>query len=182
MRQIVFYLLLFTSSLSCVSCGNTVTYPEKIFGTIGLNSSKIPSDFKRSFDEIRRQKRVGNVKIYSETEQKFIPATVQEYVSVNYQNLFEEDIKKIQELVGDDDSQPIIDAGLALFVYADEIYKKDYPRMAQMIEEGVSDEEINHAIAQLEATKGRELEKLRLKTMDLLFPYADKKGIDYKSF
>lgn len=181
MRQIVFYLLLFASSLSFVSCSNTGTYPEKIFGTIGLNSNKIPSNFKRAFDEIRGQKRVGNLKIYSEAEKKFIPATAQEYVTVNYQNLFEEDIRKIQALVGDDESQPIIEAGLALFVYADEIYKTDYPKMAQMIEEGVSDEEINRAIAQLEATKGIELEKLRIKTMDLLLPYADKKGVDYKT-
>lgn len=181
MRKIFFYLLLFACASSIVSCNSLSTKAEMIFTTIGLNGNKVPSNFKRAFDEIRGQKRIGNLKVYSETEKKYVPATAQEYIALNYQNMFEEDIKKTKELTADDESQPIIDAGLAMFQYADEIYKNEYPIIAKMIDDGAPDEEVNGIIAELEATKGAELERLRAKTMDLLLPYANKNKVEYKT-
>ncbi|WP_437922122.1 hypothetical protein [Sphingobacterium sp. LRF_L2] len=180
MKKTVRYLLLFLC-ITSVSCLKLETNPEKIFTTIGLNGNKIPSNFKRAFDEIRGQKKIGNLKAYSETEKKYVAATAQECIASNYQNIFEEDIKKIKALSADEESQPIIDNGLAMFQYADEIYKNEYPIIAKMIDEGIPDEEIDAAIAQLEATKGAELERLRIRTMDLLLPYADKNGVEYET-
>lgn len=181
MKKTAIYLLLFIGAISLVACNSSTTNPEKIFKTIGLNGNKIPSNFKRAFNEIRGQKRVGNLKIHSKTENKYVSATAQDYIASNFQNMFDEDIKKIEELSADEESKPIIDAGLAMFQYADKIYKNDYPIIAKMIDDGIPDEEINAAIEQLDATKGVELERLRVKTMDLLIPYADKNGVKYKT-
>lgn len=181
MKNIFLYLLLFACASSIVSCNTSGTNAEKIFTTIGLNGNKIPSNFKRAFDEICGQKRIGNLKVYSQTEKKYVGATAQQYIASNYQNMFEEDIKKIKELSGDEESQPIIDAGLAMFQYANEIYKNEYPIIAKMIDDDAPEEEINAVIAELEATKGAELKRLRVKTMDLMLPYVDKNGVEYKT-
>jgi hypothetical protein len=51
-----------------------------------------------------------------------------------------------------------------------------------MIDDGKSEEEINLAAKQLDDTKGIELDKKYKKVMDLLLPYADKHGVEYKRF
>lgn len=182
MKVLLSYLLFFTVVSSIVSCNFSSVKPEKIFTSIGLNGNKIPRNFKRAFDEIRGQKKIGNLKVYSTEKNDYIPATAEEYVKEHYAVLFEDDIEKIKALASDAESQPIIDAGLEMFRYADEIYKNDYPRIAQMIDEGKSDEEINAEIEKLESTKGVELGKKYSKTMDLLLPYADKNGVEYKTY
>ena|SRR5690554_1870440 len=182
MKKNLIYLLLFAFTLTAVSCNFSGTQPEKIFSTIGLNGNKIPRNFKRAFDEIRGQKKIGNLKIYNAEKNEYKTATAEEYVKSHYAILFDEDIEKIKALVSDVESQPIIDAGLEMFQYADEIYKKDYVRIAKMIDDGISDEEINAEIEKLESTKGVELDKKYNATMDLLMPYADKNGVEYKTY
>lgn len=179
MKRLAYYFALF--ALVFVSCGNSGTNPEKIFTTIGLNGNKIPSNFRRAFDEIRGQKRIGNLKIYDAKTKGYKPSTAQEYIEANYLHMFDEDMEKVKALKGDEESQPIIDAGLAMFQYADEIYKHEYPRIAKMIDDGASDEEVNDIIGQIEEVRGVKLGELRNKTMDLLLPYADKNGVEYKT-
>lgn len=176
------YLLFFIIAFSVVSCNMSGSKPEKIFSAIGLNGNKIPRNFKRAFDEIRGQKKIGNLKIYNVEKKEMEAVSAQEYVKAHYVIFFDDDIEKIKALKGDAESQPIIDAGLETFQYADEIYKNDYPKIAKMIDDGIPDEEIDAAIEELDNTKGVELDKKYNKTMDLLLPYADKNGVKYKTY
>jgi len=178
MKKIIFYLLVCTCCLA--SCNYLGSSPKKVFDTVGLNSNVIPTSFSNQFDEIRGQKRVGNLKVYSMEDKQFIPATALEYVTANYQNSLDPYIKKIQALKGNEESQPIIVAGLVMFQFMDDIYKNDYPIIAKMIDGGVPADEIDLAIEQLESTKGAQLNQFQMNTMDLLFPYADEHGIEYK--
>jgi len=180
MKNLVLYLLFFACASFLVPCNNGGSNAEKLYTTIGFNSNKIPSNFKRVFDEIRGQKKVGNLQVYSPTESKLIPTTAREYVASKYQNMFDEDIKIIKGFFGDEESQQIIEAGLVMFQYADDIYKNDYPKIAELIDNDAPEEGINAAIVELEATKGAELTRLRLKTMELLAPYAEKNGVKFK--
>ena len=179
MKSIALYLFIAVAFFT--ACSGLSSNPEKLFTTIGLNSNKIPVKFKRAFDEIRGQRRIGNLKVYSPEKKDYIAANAQEYVASNYQHMFDEDIQKVKELSANEETQPIIDAALVMFQYADEVYKNDYPKIAKMIDDGVADDEVNAAIADLDATKGVELTDLREKMLDLLLPYVDKKGVEYKT-
>lgn len=181
MKKITRYLLLFLGFSTFFSCNSPQTNADKIFATIGLNSNKVPSSFQQSFNEILNHKKIGNLKVFSESKKEYVPASAQEFIAYRYKNIFDEDIRKVKELPADEESQPIIDAGLRMFQYAEEIYKDDYPKIARMIDEGASDEEINAVVTQLDATKGIELDRLRAKAMELLLPYADKHGVEYKT-
>ena len=180
MKKILLYLLLFASISSMISCNNMGVNPEKIFSKIGLNGNKIPRSFKSHFNEIRVHIANGTLTIVTPKNEVKKGVTATEYMLNHYPNMFDEDIKSIKELATDEESKPIVDAGLEMFLYADEIYKKDFLRIAKMIDEGKPDEEIDAAIESLDNTKGLELDKKYNKAMDLLLPYADKNGVEYK--
>lgn len=180
MKKTTLFILVIATVATIISCNFSGTSPKTVFETIGLNGNKIPRNFYRAFDEIRGQKNNGTLIIVTpEGETKNVSA--EEYVKTYYTKMYDDDIKKVKELSADEETQPIIEAGLEMFLYADEIYKTDYIRIAKMIDEGKSDEEINLEIEKLEATKGVELDKKYNKTMDLLIPYADKHGVEYKT-
>ena len=80
------------------------------------------------------------------------------------------------------EAEPIIKAGIELFEYVDEIQNKDFMMIAKMIDDGKSNEEVDAAARNLDDTKGIELDKKYTKVMDLLLPYADKNGVEYKKF
>ena len=182
MKKLLIFSFAIICAFSVISCNFSGVKPEKIFSAIGMNGNKIPTSFKRAFDEIRGQKKIGNLKTYNAETKEYKSVTAEEYVKSHYAILFDDDIEKIKALVSDTESQPIIDAGLEMFQYADEIYKTDYVRIAKMIDDGIPDEEIDAAIEELDNTKGVELDKKYNKTMDLLLPYADKNGVKYKTY
>ncbi|SFS34834.1 hypothetical protein [Sphingobacterium wenxiniae] len=96
--------------------------------------------------------------------------------------VFQQDIKSIQKLRTDEESEPIINLGLDMFRYAEEIYQTDFPRIAKMIDEGKPDEEIDTAIEELDNSKGVILDEKYAALMEQLLPYADKHGVKYKTF
>jgi len=53
-------------------------------------------------------------------------------------------------------------------------------RIAKMIDEGKPDEEIDTAIKELDINKGPIVDEKFNKVYDLIIPYADKHGVDYK--
>src|SRR5690554_2602619 len=98
MKKILIFSLMIVFMATLNSCNLSGTSPEKVFTTIGLNGNKIPRNFKRAFDEIRGQKKVGNLKIYSMEKKDYISATAEEYVNGYYIIMFDDDIKKIEAL------------------------------------------------------------------------------------
>ena len=53
-------------------------------------------------------------------------------------------------------------------------------RIAKMIDEGQPNEDIDTAIDELEASKSKLIDERFNKVYDLIMPYADKHGVDYK--
>jgi hypothetical protein len=155
--------------------------PEKIFDTIGLNGNKIPHGFHRHFKEMRQHKANGSLRILAEDNKTMKQATCEEYIAFAYKRTFEPDIENIKNLKGTDEAKPIIAAGLAMFEFADKIYKNNFPPIAKMIDEGKTDAEVDAAIDQLESTKGEELETKYKETMNLLIPYAKEHGVKYET-
>lgn len=155
--------------------------PDKVFQTIALNANKIPRGFERHFKEIREHKARGSLQIVDPQTNKMKPATASEYVAFFYGHTFDNDIKNVSALKETEEVKPIKEAALDLFTYADQLYKTDFPKIAKMIDEGASDDQLDQAIAELESTKGEELFAKYEKTMKLIIPYADKHGVEYKT-
>ncbi|EFK58676.1 hypothetical protein [Sphingobacterium spiritivorum] len=174
------YYIVFILSLCVVSCGlGEKSYPEMVFEKVKLNSNKIPDGFELHFTEIRGQLKVGNLVIVTpQNEVKKVNAT--EYVQNRYVNMFDADIRDIKDLKSDEETAPILKAALDMFQYADDIYKNDFPRIAGMIDEGKPAAEIDAAIAALEETKGALVDEKYNKVHDLIMPYADRHGVEYK--
>lgn len=173
--------LLFLSSL-LFSCNLYNDSPDTVFQQIGLNANKVPSSFERVFKEYRQMKANGTLQTLADDKKSMRPSTCVEAVNFYYGETFKEDIKKVNNLSKTDETKPIIEAGIELFEYAQEIQRNDFPKIAKMIDDGKTDEEIDLAARQLDDTKGVELDKKYKKVMDLLLPYADKHGVEYKKF
>src|SRR5690554_891496 len=182
MKKLLIFSFAIICAFSVVSCNMSGANPQKIFDKIGLNGNKMPRSFDRHFKEIRAQMTNNSLTIVTKDNEVKKGVTATEYIETMYIHMFEDDIKGIEELASDAEVQPIIDAGLEMFRYVDEIYKKDFPRIAKMIDDGTPNEEIDAAIEELDNTKGVELDKKYNKTMDLLLPYADKNGVKYKTY
>ena len=99
---------------SCTMFGSS---PEKVFKTVGLNSNKIPKNFKRTFDEIRAQKRNGTLHV-ANTDNSNKEATAEAYVTTYYTTMLTKDIEQIEALSMGKETKPIIESGLDLFQYA----------------------------------------------------------------
>jgi len=178
-RNLSFFLL-FTLCFSVLSCGQLGSnYPEEVFNKVMLNGNKIPTGFKKHFKEIRGQLKAGSLVIVTK-ERKVKKANATKYVANHYIHMFDKDIKAIQELDVNAETKPILAAALEMFLYADEIYKTDFPRIAKMIDDGKSDEEIDEAIAELDETKAPIVDEKYTIVYDLTMPYADKHGVKYE--
>lgn len=173
----IFFLLTIVSS-----CNLLNDSPDQVFQVIGLNANKIPKSFERVFRELYQQKINGSLQVPAADNKSMRPATCVESVKYWYGNTFKEDIKKIKKLQVEEEAKPIVTAALDLFQYADEIQKTDFLIIAKMIDEGKSEEEINKASRKLDDTKGILLDKKHESVMKLLLPYADKNGVEYKTF
>lgn len=169
--------------LSVVSSCNLLNdSPDQVFQVIGLNANKIPRSFEQVFKEFLQHKANGSLQVPTADNKSMRKATCVESVKYWYGNTFKEDIKKIKKLQVDEEAKPIVTAALDLFEYADEIQKTDFILIAKMIDEGKSDVEIDNASRKLDDTKGILLDKKYESVMKLLLPYADKNGVEYKTF
>ncbi|TDQ73422.1 hypothetical protein CLV99_4474 [Sphingobacterium yanglingense] len=162
------------------SCGlGEKSYPEQVFDKVAVAANKVPNGFKVHFREIRGQLKAGSLVIVTpENEVKKVNAT--EYVTNHYVAMFEKDMLAIKEMKTDEETKPIFAATLDLFQYVDNIYKTDMLRIAKMIDEGQPNEDIDTAIDELEASKSKLIDERFNKVYDLIMPYADKHGVDYK--
>ena len=179
MKKLIQFSVLIAISLLLFSCGFNSSRPQKVFDVVGLNANSIPSSFERHFKELFSQKENGSLKIIKPNN-NIVSGTAVEYVNQHYVKSLEGHIQSIKDLKTTEESQPIIDAGLDLFKYSDEIYKTDYPKIAKMIDEGKSQEEVMLVVQELDSTKGVEVDKKYKKMMELLIPYADENGVEYK--
>ncbi|WP_163410715.1 hypothetical protein [Flavobacterium ajazii] len=179
-HKIIALVVLSTVLFSCNFF--TDSSPNRVFELIGLNANKIPQSFERVFKEYYQQKVNGTLQALADDQKSMRPSTCVEAVNFYYGNTFKEDIKKINSLSQTEETKPIIEAGIELFKYAQEVQTNDFPKIAKMIDDGKTEEEVNRAAKELDDTKGIELDKKYEKVMKLLLPYADKHGVEYKKF
>ncbi|GAA3784463.1 hypothetical protein [Flavobacterium ginsengiterrae] len=176
------FALLFISTLFFSCSFFTDNSPDRVFQLIGLNANKIPSSFERVFKEYRQMKANGSLQTLADDKKTMRSSTCVEAVNFYYGATFKEDIKKINALDKTDETKPIIEAAIDMFEYAQKVQNDDFPKIAKMIDDGKSDEEIDLAARKLDDTKGVELDKKYKNVMNLLLPYADKHGVEYKKF
>ncbi len=180
MKNNCLIFILFGLLFSIMSCDlGKKSYAEEVFEKVKLNSNKIPDGFKIHFKEIQAQLKAGSlVLITPENEVKKVNAT--EYVKRRYVPMFDQDIEAIRNIEPNEETLLILKAALDLFYYADTIYKFDFPHIARMIDEGRPQEEIDRAIADLEANKNEIVKEKYNRVHDLIMPYADKHDVKYK--
>ncbi|MDR2234427.1 MAG: hypothetical protein LBE56_15045 [Tannerella sp.] len=162
-----------------VACNFTGERPGKIFDSIALNANKIPRSFEYQFRDMMIRKEDNSLIVVDYKTNEMKKATCVEYVASHYAIMFDSDLENIKSLKVTEETKPIIDAGLELFRFADEIYKNDFPKIAQMIDDGKPEEEIKAVVQELDETKGIELDSKYETMMDLMIPYADKHGVKY---
>lgn len=173
-------ILILLSFLSIASCGlGEKSYPEEVFEKVKLNGNKIPDGFKKHFTEIRGHLKAGSLVIVTQ-QNKVKKANASQYVANHYIHMFDDDIKALKETKADDETGPILKAALDMFQYADQIYKTDFPRIAAMIDQGKSDQEIDAAIEELDRVKDPIMDEKYNRVHDLIMPYADKHNVEYE--
>lgn len=173
--------ILFVLLLTVTSCElGDKSYPEQVFEKVALNGNKIPAGFKRHFNEIRAQLKAGNLKIVT-ADNKVKNVNASEYVENHYIHMFDKDIEVLNQLKPDEETGQILKDGLEMFQYAQEIYRTDFPRIAKMIDDDMSNLEIDAAIEELDMTKGVTLAQKFNKVYDQIIPYANKHGVAYKT-
>ena len=173
------YILFILMNLAVISCQNNGVNPQKTFKVLGLSLNKIPYKFSQHFKEIRAQYKNGSLTYVTKDNQVKKGVSAEEYVQNMYPSMFDKEIETINNLKVNDETRPMQAASLDVFNYSKEVYETDMLRIAKMIDEGKSDQEIDAAIEELQNTKGDIIDEKFNKAHDLVFPYADKNGIEY---
>lgn len=181
MKNRLIYILITAFSLMLFSCKSGGVDPEETFDVIGLSLNKIPYKFSRHFKEIRAQLKNGSLTFVDKNNEVRKGVTAVEYVQNHYPDMFKKEIENLKNLRVNEETKPMQESALDLFNYTQEVYRTDMLRIAKMIDEGKSDAEIDTAIEELQNTKGDIIDQKFNKTHDMIFPYADKNGIKYKT-
>jgi len=92
---------------------------------------------------------------------------------------YENRIKKLKRLNPAKDAKPLVDAAIDFYGFMDDIVKHDFLRVAEMIDAGVSDEDINDHLLELMIEKDAEMTEKYNTLFDLITAYGDRHGIKY---
>lgn len=180
MKKYIVYMVLFMTCLGQISCDPNGIDSQKTFDVLGLSLNKIPYEFKSHFNEIRGQIKNGSLTYVAPDNTVKKGVTAVAFVENHYPNMLKKDIEAIKNLSVDDETRLMQAATLDVFNYTQKVYETDMLSIAKMIDEGKSDAEIDAAIQELQVTKGKIIDEKFNKAHDLIFPYADKHGIEYE--
>jgi len=160
--------------------------PEKIFtkAWAGMTAAHLGSDFGGYFERLRGL-RISN-QMYVYEDKKTVPtSSVLEYFT-NKNNLthhsidyYERRLKDLQKLKPREDAKPLVAAAIDLYGFMDEIHKNEFLHVAEMIDSGVPDEEVNDYLEELTAAKGGDLSEKYNRVFELITAYGDRHGIKY---
>lgn len=182
--RIVTGLVLALAAITVFSCNNILgDRPEKVFDVTTLNANLVSSKFMRLFNELRAQKRNNSLRIPDENGKDYRNAhSYKEYVQKQFHNQFTQYIDRVKALKANDETKPLIGFSINMFTYANEIYNTDFIHIAEMLDAGKPEVEVNAAIEELETTKGLELDKKREVVVTAGLAYAEKHGIEVKTY
>jgi len=160
--------------------------PEAIFNTAwgSINTASIDSDFVeyfRRYRELHRLVQQGDFKDTNLTPTSSFAEylTNGQMVGGKIAEYYENRIKKLKRLNPDKDAKPLVDAAIDFYGLMDDIVKNDFLRVAQMLDAGTPDKEIDEHLMELMIEKDAELSEKYNALFDLLTAYGDRHGIKY---
>jgi len=160
--------------------------PEAIFNTAwgSINTARVDTDFIEYF---RRYRELHGLLQQGEFKDTNVTPTSSftEYltngqrVGGKIMEYYENRIKKLKRLNPAKDAKPLVDAAIDFYGFMDDIVKHDFLRVAEMIDTGVSDEDINDHLLELIIEKDAEMTEKYNALFDLITAYGDRHGIKY---
>ncbi|RYJ38025.1 hypothetical protein NU08_2928 [Flavobacterium anhuiense] len=167
------FLVLIAGSLVSTSCTNLS--PEKTFEIAALNSNLLSRFGSKEINE----KLQSEAQVYDETQKKMIPSTYQDSFKYDITNL-ETRLKTIQDIPEDEDNKELLQASKDLFTYAIAKQKEGYLSIAKLKDEKASQEQIEKAIEDFDASTQKDIDAKFTKLMNVAQTYVDKHNINAK--
>ena len=155
--------------------------PEEYFDITSLNTNLFMEFGSKDFQTMEQNKKANQLIAFD--EKGTFPAKSYEDHVLRYKVAFlNQSIKKIEDLKPTDETAPMINASLDLFNFVKKTYENDYVKIARLLDKNESRENIDKAIAEMEAAAFPVFEEKYKKLWNLALPYAKNHGIDVKTF
>ncbi|WP_338841710.1 hypothetical protein [Flavobacterium ginsenosidimutans] len=169
----ILFLVLIAGSLVSSSCTNLS--PEKTFEIAVLNSNLLSRFGSKEINE----KLQSEAQIYDENQKKMVPSSYYDSFKYDITNL-ETRFQTIKDIAEDDDNKELLQASKDLFAYAIAKQKEGYLPIAKLKDEKASQEQIQKAIADFDASTQSEIDAKFTKLMNVAQAYVDKHDINAK--
>ena len=170
------YLLLILLSLITNACNFSFNTPEEYFDRTTLNTNKF-SDFGYYYFKTIQEEKKGNQLFYYENNQQIVAQKYTDFVQKFTLPDINKDIEKIKNLKETDETKEMIQRSLDVFTFVKSVYETDYIKIAKMLDENQSEDNIQKAIEELGNKKDKILEEKMTKLKEVSLPYAQKNGI-----
>ncbi|MFV0303980.1 MAG: hypothetical protein ACK5IC_00675 [Moheibacter sp.] len=152
--------------------------PDRYVGKAVLNTTLLGYQFGFPyFEHLSGLRSSGNLKIYENKEFRESGSFVEYLEKVSIPEIAQkyEDIKALKRT---EEAGPMLDASIDLFQFALDYMRTDYKAIAQMMDEGVPNPEIERAIYEFEQAKGPVFDEKYDLVGVLGKKYADDNGVD----
>jgi len=184
--QFLFGILVALSIYAGYYYWGTTRSPEVIFNTVwgSINTASIDTDFveyfkrhrelhKRLQQENFKEKKIASTSSFVEyfTNGKMVGGKIMEY--------YENRVMELKRLNPSKDSKPLLDAAIDFYGAMDNIFKNDFLHVAEMVDAGVPDEEINRYLVELTINKKAEISEKYDALFEHLTAWGDTHGIKY---
>lgn len=167
------FLAVIATTLTFTSCNNLS--PEKTFEVAALNSNLLSRFGSKEINE----KLQSEAMVYDESQKKMIPSSYYDAFKYDITNL-ETRFQTIKDIPEDDDNKELLQASKDLFSYAIAKQKEGYLPIAKLKDDKASQEQIDKAIADFDASTQSEIDAKFTKLMNVAQTYVDKHNINAK--
>ncbi|KAF2509121.1 hypothetical protein [Flavobacterium foetidum] len=175
MKKILNTTTLFLVLIAIVSSSCNNLSPEKTFEIAGLNSNLLSRFGGKEINE----KLQSEPQVYDENQKKMTPSSYYDAFKYDIKNL-EARFQTIKDIAEDDDNKQFLQASKDLFAYAIAKQKEGYLPIAKMKDEKASDEQIQKAIADFDASTQKDIDAKFSKLMNEAKAYVEKHNINAK--
>lgn len=176
-KTLLFAAMVFLFFQSC-KMENT---PEEYFDITTLNTNIFFEFGSRDFKRMQQDKNGGQLMAFDD-KSTFVAKSYEDHILRFKIPYLQQAIDKIKDLKPTDETAPMINASLDLFNFVKKTYQTDYLKTARLMDQNVSQEEIDKAILKIDTDNAPEFDRRYKKLRDLALPYATKHGIKVKNF
>jgi hypothetical protein len=155
--------------------------PEEYFDITTLNTNIFFEFGSGDFKRMQQDKNGGQLMAFDD-KNTFVAKSYEDHILRFKIPYLQQAIEKIKDLKPTDETAPMINASLDLFNFVKKKYQTDYLETARLLDQKVSQEEIDKAILKIDTDNAREFTRRYKKLRDLALPYAAKHGIQVKNF